>query len=384
MLPALLALGLCGPGSGFEQLRGEVARRPTQGDVLVSEFVARCGGTPVIEGDEATFLVLGRPDAPPRLVGDFNGWGDAGPEAVRLDRLAETSFFFRRVRLRRDARVEYLIASGEREAPDPLNPLSVDGFAQAHSEVRMPEYQPAREILPDASVPQGRVVQFDHVSPQLGNTRRVHVYLPPGHEREPSRRYPEAWFGDGTLYVDRVFVPRILDHLIAHGRIEPVVAVLVDPAERRVEYTGHAGYRRMMVSELVPRVAREFPVEGRADRRLVAGGSRGGLAAIDLALAHPDVFGLCGAWAPAVAPRPVPDLLASRPGRPGRFLLIEALYDRDWGPDAPALQRGLTALGSPTRLVQIPEGHTLATWRGVIDDVLEEFFPARPRPTQPR
>ncbi len=382
VIPALLALGLCGTGLGFEQVRDEIARRPTEGDALVSAFVARCGGTPVIEGDEAIFLVRGRSDAPPRLVGDFNGWGDAGPEVVGLQRLSDTSFFFRKVRLRKDARVEYMISNGEREAPDPFNPLSVDGFAEAHSEVRMPEYRPPVEIVPDATLPQGRLVRFDHVSLQLGNTRRVHVYLPPGHEREPGRRYPEAWFGDGTFYVERVFVPRILDHLIGHGRIEPVVAILVDPAERRVEYRGHAGYRHMMVSELVPRVAREFPVEGRADRRLVAGGSRGGLAAIDLALAHPDVFGLCGAWAPAVGPRPVPDLLAHRPATSGRFFLVEALYDREWGPDAPALQSGLTALGSSTRLVQIPEGHTLATWRGVIDDVLEEFFPVWARPSR--
>jgi len=379
MLLGLMLAGLIEAGS-FDALRARLPAEGTAGDTDVVAFVTRAGGTPVIEGDEGIFLVRGAPGKALRLVGDFNGWGEDGPEAGRLEPLAGTSFFFAKVRLRDDARVEYLIERDGREELDPLNPSTVDGFAEPHSELRMPVYRAPRSHASEAESPKGRVVSFDHASPTLGNSRRVHVYLPPGHEQDPGRRYPEAWFGDGTLYVERVFVPRILDHLIAARSIEPVVAVLVDPVERRVEYTAHEGYRRMMVSELVPRVAREFPVEGRAQRRLVAGGSRGGLAAIDLALAHPDVFALCGAWAPAVAPRPVADLLEGRRVPGSRFFLIEALYDPAWGPDAPALREGLTALGAEARLVQIPEGHTLATWRGVIDDVLEEFFPGAARP----
>jgi enterochelin esterase-like enzyme len=378
MLLALVAAGVIEAG-GFEALRARVSTRGSAADSDVDAFVTAAGGTPVIEGDEAIFLVRGAPGEALRLVGDFNGWGEEGPDAGRLEPLAGSSFFFAKLKLRADARVEYLIERGGREERDPLNPSSVDGFAEPHSELRMPAYRAPREHAPDAEGPKGRVVSFDHASPSLGNSRRVHVYLPTGHEQAPGRRYPEAWFGDGTLYVERVFVPRILDRLIAAGRIEPLVAVLVDPAERRIEYAAHEGYRRMMVEELVPRVAREFPVEARAQRRLVAGGSRGGLAAIDLALAHPEVFALCGAWAPAVAPRPVPDLLGRRRAPGSRFFLIEALYDHAWGPDAPALRDGLTALGAEARLVQIPEGHTLATWRGVIDDVLEAFFPGPAR-----
>lgn len=374
LLPLLLSV-MTGEAASFEHLKASLVSQPHGAGARVTEFVARFGGTPVIEREEAIFIVRGASEQPPRLIGDFNGWGDAGPESVRLERIGQTSFFFKKVRLRADARVEYLIATRDREEPDPLNPLQVDGFAEPHSEVRMPGYRAPEEALTDPAIPKGRLVSFDHASVLLGNTRRVHVYLPAGYERDLGRRYPEAWFGDGTLYVERVLVPRILDHLIARGRIEPVVAILVDPAERRVEYAGHEGYRRMMAGELVPRIAEGFPVEARAGRRLVAGGSRGGLAAIDLALAHPETFGLCGAWAPAVGPRPVPDLLANRPAASARFFLIEALYDQEWGRDAPALREGLTALGAAARLVQIPEGHTLATWRGVIDDVLVEFFP---------
>jgi enterochelin esterase-like enzyme len=243
----------------------------------------------------------------------------------------------------------------------------------------MPGYVAPPELEPDPLIRKGRVVRFEHESGVLGNKRSVHVYLPPGYEKEPTRRYPEAWFGDGTLYVERVFVPRILDHLIARGSIEPVVAILVDPVDRRTEYAGHEGHRRMMVSELVPRVGKEFRLLDRSDRRLIAGGSRGGQAAIDLALAHPETFGLCGAWAPAVAPQSVSELLLDRPAGAARFLLIRALYDQEWGPDAPALRDGLTALGARPRDAQVPEGHTLATWRGVIDDVLLEFFPAPAR-----
>jgi len=290
---ASLVVAIAVETASFDGLREDLATRPPDGDALVSAFVARAGGTPVIEGEAALFIVKGSPDAPPRLVGDFNGWGEGHPGASILERLGVTSFFFKRVKLDRAARVEYLIATQGHEDLDPLNPTRVDGFAEPHSEVRMPGYVAPPEIQGSPGLPRGRVVSFDHQSAVLGNRRRVHVYLPSGYDREAERRYPEAWFGDGTLYVERVHVPQVLDYLIARGRIEPVVAVLVDPVDRRLEYAGHEGYRRMMVSELVPRVAREFRVLRRSERRLIAGGSRGGHSAIDLALGHPDVFAGC-------------------------------------------------------------------------------------------
>ena len=339
-------------------------------------FIEQARGTPLVEGTSAIFLVEGDPASPPRIVGDFNAWGEgeAGAAASRLERLGSSRFFFRTVELPWQARVEYLVVVEGREQPDPFNPRRVDGFSAPQSEVRMPGYAPVVDSREDGTVPRGKVESFEHRSAILGNTRKVHVYLPPGYDPNGSRRYPEAWLGDGTNYVERVGVPRILDRLIAEGRLEPVVAILVDTPDRRVEYSLHAGYRRMMVEELVPRVAAQYRVENASARRLLAGGSRGGQMAIDLCLAAPEVFGLCGAWAPAIAPLTVAEFLGGR-RTSSRFALLRALYDDRFGPDAPALRDGLSALGAQVDSLEAPQGHSLAAWPDLTARVLLTLLP---------
>ena len=376
----LLALGVGATPSRFDELKLILAREPGDGDLRVRQFIERAGGTPIIEGSTAVFLVEGDPGAPPRIVGDFNGWGEgkAGAAGATLERLGSTRYFFRRVELPMTARIEYLVASGGREVLDPRNPRRVEAFSESHSELRMPGYAPLANTSEEPAVPRGRVVSFEHTSELRGNTRRVDVYLPPEYDADPRRVYPEAWLGDGTVYVEGLSSPRILDHLIAEGRLEPLVAVFVDPVDRRLEYGVHAGFRRMMVSELVPRIAREYRVTNLPERRLVAGGSRGGQAAIDLWLDAPEVFGLCGAWAPAVAPRQVTELLAGRSSQ-ARAVLIRALYDDEWGPDAPMLRDRLTALGARVTYLEEPQGHNRGAWPDFMARVLIEAFPG-PRP----
>lgn len=375
-LLAALALLSSAAASDFADLRRglQAAEDP---DARVRAFVTRTGGTPIVEAAHAIFVVEGDPSSPPRVLGDFNDWGgEAGADAAPLERLAASRFFFLRVPLPADARVEYLIADGGGERLDPLNPLSVSGFAEPHSELRLPGYRPFANASDAPDVPRGRVVSFDHASDALPSTRRVHVYLPPGYDAEPERRYPEAWLGDGTSYVEDLNGGRILDHLIAEGRLEPLVGVFVDPANRRIEYDVHAGFRRVILGELVPRIAREYRVAGSAARRLVAGGSRGGLAALDLCLEAPEVFGHCGAWAPAVAPRSVPELIAGRAAR-SRFVLVRALYDERFGPDAPALRDSLTALGAEVVYREEPQGHNRGSWPDLMARTLSEVFPVR-------
>ena len=376
----LLVSVAAGALGGFAELQEDLARQPAGGDARVRSFIERAGGTPIVEGTTAIFLAEGDPARPPRLVGDWNGWGEGegGGKAGELERLGTTRFFFRRVELPREARVEYLFATPDAEAPDVFNPRQVAGFSGPQSELRMPGYAPVVDLTIAAAAPRGEVVSFEHESRILANTRRVHVYLPPGYDPRGTRLFPEAWLGDGTTYVERLAAPRVFDALIASGRLEPLVVVLVDPVERRVEYGVHAGFRRMMLEELVPRVAREYRVHGRSERRLAAGGSRGGQAALDLCLSAPEVFGLCGAWAPAIAPRTADQFLAKR-GSGGRFVLLRAAFDDGFGPDAPALRDGLAALGARVEYLEAPQGHNLASWPDLMARVLMQSFPGTAR-----
>jgi enterochelin esterase-like enzyme len=126
---------------------------------------------------------------------------------------------------------------------------------------------------------------YSHV---LGNTRDVRVYLPPGYEENPERRYPVVYFQDGqkvfTGHGDQPVgswaAERALDHLIGTGRVAPAIAVGVDNVGevRNAEYGPERGdrYLQFMARELKPEVDRWLHTK--ADPRHVAmvGSSMGG------------------------------------------------------------------------------------------------------------
>src|ERR1700761_1495159 len=108
----------------------------------------------------------------------------------------------------------------------------------------------------------------------LSQDRDIRVYLPPGYDAHPSRRYPVLYMQDGqALFGDSVSslsgrgweADRPARKLIAQGRIRPLIIVGIDNGgEGRVdEYTqsfseklkkgGKADlYGRMLVEELKP------------------------------------------------------------------------------------------------------------------------------------
>ena len=81
-------------------------------------------------------------------------------------------------------------------------------------------------------------------------------------------------------------------------------------------------YRRFVVEELVPWVDERYRTIPSAQSRAILGGSRGALAALDLAWFGPDVFGACGAIAPAVSPFNLIDLIREGDVKPIRFFIL--------------------------------------------------------------
>ena len=99
--------------------------------------------------------------------------------------------------------------------------------------------------------------------------------------------------------------------------------------------------------------------------------------AVDLCLAAPEVFGRCGAWAPAIAPRTVSQFLGGRMA-PGPFVLVRAIFDDRFGPDSPGLRDALAASGARVRYREAPQGHNRAAWPDLTAMALLELFPATP------
>jgi predicted alpha/beta superfamily hydrolase len=211
------------------------------------------------------------------------------------------------------------------------------------------------------------VLSDDFPVPQLGRTRRVWIYLPPGYAASGTR-HPVLYLQDGqnvfdaaTSYAGEWGVDEALDSLDRVGGGAIVVAVDNGGASRMNEYMpwpsaiGHYGggegaqYVDFLVGTLKPYVDAHYRTLPDRVHTGIGGSSLGGLIALYAALAHPDVFGRVLAFSTPFFLNPRLFELARelRPRRPAsRFYfdtgLAEGATDRDL-PDH-AMARSLEAM----------------------------------------
>ena len=154
----------------------------------------------------------------------------------------------------------------------------------------------------------------DIPSRYLGDTRRLTVWLPPESRVQRVSRYPVLYLNDGQNLFDpaRAFAGntwRVADtaaQLVRQRRIPPLIIVGIDHGvgRRGREYLpveddrnpttreplGHQ-YAEFVRHEVMPFVARNYPVAGGASNAGFGGSSYGAVAALNTVLVRPGVFG---------------------------------------------------------------------------------------------
>jgi enterochelin esterase-like enzyme len=138
---------------------------------------------------------------------------------------------------------------------------------------------------------------------------------------------------------------------------------------------GAGSYEAEVLEGLLPAVEAEYPVARSADRRAIAGISRGGVWALEIGLRHPEVFATVAAFSPALSvnrapPQYDPMFLAAGEGPlPERFYL--AAGATDWArPMSEQLSRILSERGSPVELEIVPGGHDQEVWLAALPGLL--------------
>jgi enterochelin esterase-like enzyme len=160
--------------------------------------------------------------------------------------------------------------------------------------------------------PQGRLVEIEIASQALeGNllgdpTRRVvAVYLPPGYDEDPSRRYPlfvdlVGFTGSGLAHLNwKVFgesVPQRLDRLVEEGRMGPVVAAFPDcftslGGNQYIDSVALGRWEDFLIEEMLPRLEAEFRLLPGREHRAVFGKSSGGYGSIAHGLRRAEAWG---------------------------------------------------------------------------------------------
>jgi hypothetical protein len=135
--------------------------------------------------------------------------------------------------------------------------------------------------------------------------RPVEVYLPPGYDDEPERRYPSIYVIQG--YTGSVYMwhgrapfrptfPEAVDALFAAGKAPPCILVFVDAwtaygGSQFVDSPGTGRYHSYLCDEVVPFVDGEYRTLAAAAHRGIMGKSSGGFGAMITPMLRPDLFG---------------------------------------------------------------------------------------------
>ncbi|MDN3357439.1 alpha/beta hydrolase-fold protein [Actinomadura sp. DC4] len=135
--------------------------------------------------------------------------------------------------------------------------------------------------------------------------RPLEVYVPPGYDDEPDRRYP-------TVYVIQGFTghlgmwhnrtpwrrpfPELADEVFARGDAPPVIVVYVDAwtsvgGSQFLDSPGTGRYHSYLCDEVVPWVDAHYRTLPDRDHRAISGKSSGGYGAMVTPMLRPDLFG---------------------------------------------------------------------------------------------
>ncbi|HPC19129.1 MAG TPA: alpha/beta hydrolase-fold protein [Kiritimatiellia bacterium] len=143
--------------------------------------------------------------------------------------------------------------------------------------------------------------------------RDVIVWLPPGYEARPSRRYAVLYMHDGRQVFDPSTstwgkdwqVDELAQDMILTGELEPFIVVAADCTDaRRDEYSPAKkgdDYLRFLIEELKPMVDATWRTD--PQRTAIAGSSMGGLISFYAAWKHPEVYFGAACLSPALVER---------------------------------------------------------------------------------
>ncbi|MFL5348403.1 MAG: alpha/beta hydrolase [Hyalangium sp.] len=350
----------------------------------ILEARALAEGSPVIDGDTATFVWRGR--RPVLVNGDFHDWRG---EPLGLEQVSP-GLWARTLRLPREAYVEYaLFDSQGRRVKDPLNRRLIDnGVGDFNHFFSMPEHKPtplARR--PRDKAARGRLSRHRVETSELaiGATREVVLYEPP-----VAGPHPLVVVFDGTDYLRRASLATLLDNLILERRMQPVALAMVangGPA-RTVEYTCSEATLGLLVGKVLPLARQKLQLQ---DERYnpgvhgVLGASLGGLMALYTGLRLPQIFGrvLSQSGAFAISDNefalehyefPVFDLARGASRRQLSVWMDCGVFERLLDGNRrmlPVLQEA----GHRVHYWEYPGGHNYSAWRDDVWQGLEWLYP---------
>jgi enterochelin esterase-like enzyme len=353
----------------------------------LDRFVAR-HGSPIVEGERATFLFRGEADevrVRHRVVGL--------PDPLEMRRLPGTDLWAATTVLPEGSRVEYQLETRHGDHyerfNDPLNPRVAHSPLGSSSVCAAVGYQVPNWAQHDPEARPGELVDDVVRSKALRREQPVRVYVPA--RFSTALRYPLVVVHDGQDYLDYAAMKTVLDNLIHRLDLAPTIVAFVPPKDRLREYPDHAPHARFVARELVPMLTERFPLLDAPEGRCLMGSSFGGIASLSTAVRYPGMFGslllqsaslvftdigLDHGGGPAFDPvvRFV-NRYRAKPTRPvERIFMSCGIYEPLITPNR-SMVPVFRGAGMSVRYVEARDGHNWEDWRDRLRDGLSWIYP---------
>lgn len=336
-------------------------------------FIRTIHSYPIIENDSTVIFIYQGTAKTVEIAGDFTGWRGTLP----MIGISGTNLYYKIAHFESNARLEYKLIIDGTWILDPKNSNSIKGGMGTNSEFRMPTYKAPPEVDYYPSIPHGTIVDTSFFSKVLNNNREVKIYLPPGYSI--NRQYPVALFHDGLEFITLAGVLNILDYMIAHSEIQPLIAVFVPPIDRQNEYAGNKKdlFTTFIISELFPVIDKKYSTSKDPQKRATFGISDGGNIALYIGANSPESFGKVAAMSSDVQLE-----ISTKMKRSSKmnleFYLDMGTYDLpELIPMVNDFTRILKDKHYSYQYYHWHEGHSWENWRTHLSYPLRQFFPVK-------
>lgn len=196
---------------------------------------------------------------------------------------------------------------------------SARGTSEANGTVFSLVVLPGTEFQDTQKVPHGAVSEVNYFSEVLGKFRRLHVYTPPGYQKD-QKSYPVLYLLHGSSDSDDAWSTAgrandILDNLIAAGKAVPMIVVMPDGHVTRagVPNTSKATFEDEFARDIRPMIEQGYRVDTDRSRRAIAGLSMGGAQTLNIAFANLGDFGYVGVFSSGIFARGGPGVETKGP-----------------------------------------------------------------------
>jgi enterochelin esterase-like enzyme len=238
-----------------------------------------------------------------------------------------------------------------------------------------------------SNIPHGAVAKIDYWSEPLGSVRRMHIYTPPGYERD-NKTYPVFYLVHGAGDSDQSWstvgrANNILDNLIAAGKAVPMIVVMPNghtpdrPGASQANMLQNTDFGDDFLKAVIPYVEKNYRVIPDANHRAMAGLSMGGAHTIQNGLTHPELFHYAGVFSMTgggEAYEKANDAALKQGAK--SFKLVYYAYGKE-DPivrNSQQLRGTLDKYGIKFVLHETGGGHTWINWRQYLNDFLPRLF----------